>query len=571
MFNILSKIILTTEILPIEEINSAGELFEPIRFLGFAVIGLINAILMIMIALKFLNAVQQCGYKGGDYYKWLKKKDNAYYNRIAMLSILSILGFVLVNMAVSFLDHPLIKYSGFLVYLLFLFIYFRSDLKKKSKVPFIMTKKMFRLITTFSILNVILSMILIIGINLIAIPFKENLLANFRYSILCLCPIFIPYLVWLAVMVNIPIEKLINKKYYDGCKLTLAKREDLIKIGITGSYAKTTVKNILATMLSEKYSVLKSPSSYNTPMGIVKTVKNLNDNHQVLICEMGARRSGEIAELCSLVNPNVAVITGINHQHIESFITIENIVRTKSEILKGDFNGKAFISCDSERSVEIYENATCEKYLAGLSDKKRALVYAKDVLVSENGTTFTIVFGKEEAKVHTKLLGEQNVSNIVLAASVSLKLGLSFAEVVSAIEKLEQVPHRLELIKSENGVSILDDGYNANPDGIKCALKVLSTFSGKKYIVTPGIIELGILRYRFNFEAGRLIADVCDGAILVGRDGSLHIREGLLSSGYSPDKIFMVKDLEEAKLKIKDLLVEGDCVLFANDLPDIHL
>ncbi len=570
MFNLLSKFVLITEILPVEEIDTTWELFSPIRLLGFALIGLFNAVLMLMIAVKFLNAVQQCGYKGGDYYKWLKKKDNAYYNRIAMLSILSILGFVLVNMAFSFIDHPLIKYTGFLVYILFLFIYFHADRKKKSKVPFIMTKKMFRTIITFSVLTVLLSMVLIVGINLIAIPFKENLLANFRYAVLCLCPMIVPYIVWLAVIINKPLERRINKKYYDACKNTLAKRPDLIKIGITGSYAKTSVKNILATMLSEKYKVLKSPSSFNTPMGIVRTVKRLEDSHQVLICEMGARRSGEIAELCELVNPDIAVITGINNQHLESFLTIENIVKTKSEIIGGNFSGKAFISCDSEHSVEIYENATCEKYLAGVTDKKRSLVYAENVTVSKEGTTFTLVYGDEKAEVQTVLLGEHNVSNIVLSASVALSLGLTFGEVISAIEKLEQVPHRLQLIKSQNGVYILDDGYNANVDGIKCALKVLSVFGGKKYIVTPGIIELGILGYKFNFEAGRLIADVCDGVILVGRDGSLQIREGLLSKGYKTDKIFMAKDLEEAKVKISELLVEGDCVLFANDLPDIH-
>lgn len=574
LFNLLQKAVLTSGILPVEEINAPEELFAPYQIGGFFLIGILNACLMILIAFKFFQAIQQCGYKGGDYFKWLKKKDNVYFTRILTLSMLSLLGFILLNMALSFINHPFIKYAGFFVYFIFLFVYFSTDIKelrKKSKVPFKFTKKALRLIISFGVLTVLLSVILILGVNLLAIPFKENLLANFRYGVLCLCPLAVPYLVLIANSVNKPIEKLINKKYYDALKLTLSKRPDLIKIGITGSYAKTTVKNVLTTMLSEKYSVLASPKSFNTPMGMVKTAKLLKDNHQVLICEMGARKSGDIKELSALINPNIAVITGVNHQHLESFVTIENIIRTKSEILKGDFKGKAFISSDSKYAVEIYEKASCEKYLAGLDNSNGALVFAKNVSVSENGTEFTLVYNGEEQRIKTKLLGEHNVSNIALAASVALSLGVTLKQIGLAVEKLEQVEHRLQLIQAENGVKVLDDGYNSNPDGIRCALKVLSSFSGKKYVVTPGIIELGILGFRFNYEAGRIIADVCDGVILIGRDGSLQIREGLLSKGYPTDKIIMVKDLNEAKEKLKDLLVSGDTVLFANDVMDIHI
>lgn len=570
-FNLLSKTVTISQILPVEEISRMGELFVPMRVLGFFLIGLINAALMLFLAPKFMRAVQQCGYRGGDYFKWLKKKDNEYLIRIIMLSMLSVLGFILVNMAVSFIDHPMIKYVGFLVYFFFLFVYFRAELKKKSRTPLVVTKRMVRVMVTFAVLTVLLSVILILGVNLIAIPFKKNLLANFRYAILCLCPIAVPYLVLLAVIINKPLEKIINKKYYTECRETLLKRSDLIKIGITGSYAKTTVKNVLSKILSEKYNVLASPESYNTPMGVVKTVKRLSDNHQILICEMGARRVGDIKELSNLVKPDVAVITGINAQHLESFLTVENVVKTKSEILGGDFNGKAFISADSKQSVGIYDKAKCEKHLAGVKQYKNSDLYAKDIVVSEEGTSFTLVYGEEEVEFKTKLLGEHNVSNIALCASIALSFGFTLTEIALAVEKIEQVPHRLQLIKSDNGVFVLDDGYNGNPDGIKHAIKVLSGFKGKKYIVTPGIVELGLSSHRFNFEVGALMASVCDGVILVGRSGSLHVREGLLSKEYKSSQIFMVKSLEEAKSKLKELVEEGDCVLFANDLPDIHL
>ncbi len=567
--NLLKSINTFTEILPIEGIENASELFYLSRILGFLLIGFINSLLMIAIAPKFFRAMQQCGYKGAGYYKWLKKRDNVYLTRIVMLSMLSILGFILVNMAVSFISHPLVKYSGFLVYFLFLIIYFRNEVKNKPKVPLVLTKRIWRLIITFVILTTLTSVVLIILVNLLAIPFRSNLLAHFRYAILCLSPILVPYLVHLAFRVNEPIEKLINKKYFNDCKKTLQNRPDLIKIAITGSYAKTSVKNILEKLLSEKYSVLSSPESYNTPMGIVKTVKRLKDDHQILICEMGARRVGDIKELSSMVNHDIAVITGITHQHLETFLTIDNIIKTKSEILKDGFNGRAFISSDSKHTVGIYSSATCEKYLAGVKKNKNSFIYAEDIVTSENGTDFTIVYNDEKYKAHTVLLGEHNVSNIILASSVAISLGLTIQEIISSIDKLEMIPHRLELIKNSSGVNVIDDGYNANPDGVKHAIGVLKSFKGKKYVVTPGMVELGLGDYKFNFEMGTSLATVCDGVILVGRGGSLHIREGLLSSGYPSDKIFMVKDLNQAKEKLTELLKEGDTVLFSNDLPDI--
>lgn len=568
-FNLLNAVTTFTEILPVDGIERASDLLYVWRILGFLLIGFVNSLLMIAIAPKFFRAMQQCGYKGAGYYKWLKKRDNVYLTRIFMLSMLSVLGFLLVNMAVSFIEHPIAKYSGFLVYFLFLAVYFRNELKNKPKVPLVLTKRVWRMIISFVILTTLTSVALIVIVNLIAIPFKGNLLLHFRYAVLCLCPILVPYLVHFAFRVNEPIEKLINKRYFDACKKTLQSRPDLIKIAITGSYAKTSVKNVLEKLLSEKYNVLSSPESYNTPMGIVKTVKRLKDHHQVLICEMGARRIGDIRELSQMVMQDISVITGITHQHLETFLTIENIIKTKSEIIKDGFSGRAFISSDSKYTLDIYNGAVCEKYLAGAKKNKKSFIYAEDIMVSSNGTEFTIVYEGEKHKAHTVLLGEHNVSNIMLASAIALKLGLTIYDIISAISKLEMIPHRLELIKTQSGINVIDDGYNANPDGVKNAIGVLKNFSGKKYVVTPGMVELGIEGYKFNFEVGALMASVCDGVILVGRGESLHIREGLLSQGYSQDKIIMVKDLNQAKDKVAEIVKEGDTVLFSNDLPDI--
>jgi UDP-N-acetylmuramoyl-tripeptide--D-alanyl-D-alanine ligase len=567
-FNLLNSLSTFTEILPVEGIENASELFNIQRILGFILIGFINSLLMIAIAPKFFRAMQQCGYKGAGYYKWLNKRDNVYLTRIVMLSMLSVLGFLLVNMAVSFINHPLIKYSGFLVYFIFLAVYFRNERKNKPKVPLVLTKRIWRMIISFVLLTTLTSVLLILIVNLIAMPFSSNLLANFRYAILCLCPILVPYLVHLAFRVNEPIEKLINKRYFDACKKTLQSRADLIKIAITGSYAKTSVKNILEKFLSEKYNVLSSPESYNTPMGIVKTVKRLNDAHQVLICEMGARRIGDIKELSSMVNQDISIITGITHQHLETFLTIDNIIKTKGEIIE-NFSGEAFFSADCSYTYDMYKNANCSKFLAGATENSESICYAKDIISNENGSKFTLCYNGESVEITTKLLGKHNVCNIVLASAVALRLNVKLSEIAIALNSMEQIPHRLELKKNDFGVYIIDDGYNSNEEGFKNAVETLKNFKGKKVIVTPGIVELGIAGAMVNFKMGELISEVVDLVVLVGRGETLHIREGLISKGYDLDKIYMAKDLDDAKNKLKEVLTSGDVVLFENDLPDL--
>ena len=560
---------LLSDVLPLDELQTITDMFSVYRILGFLLIGLINAVLMIVISYRFFQAIQQCGYKGGPYLKWLKKRDNAYLTRLLMVSMLSMLGFLLVNMALSFIDHYIIKYLGFIVYFLFLAIYLNGERKRKSKTPLVLTKRMVRLMITFAVLTVLLSVLLILLVNFVAIPFKDNLLSQFRYAILCLSPIAVPYIVLLAYEINDPIERAINKKYYEKCKQALDGRPDLIKIGITGSYGKTSVKYILSKILSTKYKVLATPESYNTPMGISKTVKRLEDSHQIFVCEMGARRLGDVKEICNMVNHDIAVISGITYQHLESFGTLENVIKAKSEILGGNFKGDAFLSADNKYTVEMYKSASAPKYLAGLSKNKNSYLFGEDVKVSENGTEFTLVFGEEKVVIKTVLLGQTAVQNIILASAVAVKLGLSLQEIASAVSRLEQIPHRLELIKNDSGVFIIDDGYNSNPEGAKQAINLLKNFKGKKYVVTPGMVELGHAESGFNYKLGEMLSSVCDGVVLVGRSGSLQIREGLLSKDYPLSSVYMVKDLNEAKQTLISLVSSGDVVLFENDLPDL--
>ena len=551
------------------QIQSLGELFSFSLILKFTLVALINTIFMCIVSLKFFQAVQQCGYKGAEYYKWIFAKENSKLTRLAMLSLLSVLGFMLTNMAFAFITNPIAHYLGFIWYFVFFTIYIVGEKKKKSKVPMVMTRRMIRLMATFVVITIIFNLLIIYGVNLLALLAKDALIMNFRYAIICLCPIVVPYLILLAYLINNPYEKYSSNKHLQKATQILDDFKG-IKIAITGSYAKTSCKEILATILSEKYSVLATPKSFNTPLGISKTAKRLNDNYNVFIAEMGARHNGDIKQLCQIVKPNIGVITGITSQHLETFFSINNIKKAKYELVESIGEGHMVFSSDNTHTVEMYNSCKSSKNLAGLTIENNPLVYAENIEYSLQGTTFTLCYKDEKIKCSTKLVGENACHNIVLAVAVATKLGLTLTEIAVGISKIEQVKHRLEVIKNEVGAYIIDDSYNSNPEGVKRAIEVLKLVKGKKYVVTPGMIELGIFENQENYNFGKQLASVADKVLLIKRGGTLSIREGLLSQGYDKNNIIMIKSLEESKKFLQENLKSDDGVLFENDLPDLY-
>lgn len=368
-----------------------------------------------------------------------------------------------------------------------------------------------------------------------------------------------------------PTETWINERYINKARRILNKKEhkDLIKIGITGSYGKTSTKFILKTILSEKFKVLATPGSYNTTMGNVKIIREeLKPEHQVFISEMGARKRFDIQEICQFVNPQIGIITSIGPQHLETFKKIENVAKTKGELLKGvTQDGAIFLPKDNSHCFELYKKDNHEKYLYS-SKKDGSDVYAKNIKVTKDGSTFTVVTKKGEFECRTKLLGEHNVQNIIGCVAIAEYLGLTNKEIQKGIEKIEPVEHRLQLIPSQNGTTIIDDAFNSNPVGSKMALDVIKQFEGRKIIITPGMVELGEEEYKLNKEFGAQMADVVDFAILVGQKRSKPIVEGLKSKKFDDMNIFVVNNLDEATARLGKLTKAGDVILFENDLPD---
>ena len=354
----------------------------------------------------------------------------------------------------------------------------------------------------------------------------------------------------------------------NGRAVTCPENKKLIRIGITGSYGKTSVKFILNTILSQKYNVLCTPSSFNTPMGVTRIVRErLEPAHQVFIGEMGARHVGEIKELCNLVHPHIGILTAVGPQHLDTFKTLERIKNTKYELIQAlPRDGFAVFSNDEAIVKELYLKTDMPKAIVGCENDD---AWADEIELSPAGSTFTLHL-KDAAplRCHTVMLGEHNIRNIVTCCAVAQNLGLTPQQIARGISQLKPVEHRLQLLKSAGGITVIDDAFNTNPRSSKIALDVLRVFPGRRIIVTPGMVELGKDEDKYNREFGEYMASACDLVFLVGKKHTQPIYEGLVSKGFKEENIFVSASLDEAIRTLNPMMQSGDVVLYENDLPD---
>ena len=436
--------------------------------------------------------------------------------------------------------------------------------EKKAKKPFVFTPRIKRLYAV--------SLIVMTGILFLALNCISHETGRFKpaEAFILIFPSLLPLWIALCGLIAWPVEKMISELYFRDAQRILKKRSDLIRIGITGSWGKTSVKFILRTILEEKYHTLATPASYNTPMGVTKIIRSrLEPGHRVFIAEMGARHVGDIREMCRLVHPEIGIITSVGPQHLDTFKTLERVTKTKYELIEAlPEDGRAFFADDENICRELYEKTKIkDKHLTG-TDSGKDEIWAEDIRYSPDGSSFYLCSKQEKVFCETQLLGELNIKNILLCASVAFSLGLSADQISRGIRKIVPVEHRLQLIRHPGGINVIDDAFNSNIRGAKQAFEVLNQFPSQRIIVTPGMVELGNQEYRMNREFGAYMAGNCDTAVLIGKKRSEAIAEGLRENGYPEDDIIIVSSLQEATELLKAVAKPGDTVLFENDLPD---
>lgn len=362
-----------------------------------------------------------------------------------------------------------------------------------------------------------------------------------RWSIgLAVLGLGLPALSWgrtvaLANRILLPGEKRRNQRFVRRAQMQLTKRPDLIKIGITGSYGKTTVKNILAALLQTKYAVVTSPASFNTPLGFARTVQALTPHSQILIMEMGARHPGDIAEMCELLQPQHGIITSIGPCHLQTFGDIATVARTKAELF-------AALPADGV-AVTDGANPWCQQ-----------LTHPNLHLVTPSEHPFV-----------TPLLGQHNQTNIALAVTLAEQLGIDAATIQRVVADLTPTPHRLQKVIAPNGIVILDDSYNANPQSAAAALDVLKTCPGRKVVQTPGFVEQGTNQAAAHRTLAAQIQAVADAVIIVGELNRAALQAALTDCG---KPVYCVPNRDAAKPLYASLLAPGDVLLLLNDIPE---
>jgi UDP-N-acetylmuramoyl-tripeptide--D-alanyl-D-alanine ligase len=451
-----------------------------------------------------------------------------------------------------------------------------KEIKQKFKV----TPRAARLL----IMAFALAVIALIGAD-VALDAALNLTNRTQFAIITGVGLVVYHLAALilplANVILYPVEAGFRRMFVERARRTLLKAGPVV-IGITGSYGKTSTKEYLAHILNGRYRVLATPKSYNTLMGVCLVINNdlsSGERYDYFIVEMGAYVEGEIRRICGLTRPRISILTAVGPQHLERFGSIEATARAKYEIIEAlPPDGVGVFNWDNHYVRALYEKGYPATRIAVTwenADHATQLRFlARNLQQTVDGLEFDVVdtLTSEQQHFSTRLLGQHNVTNILLATAVARHLDMTLTEIAVRVASLEPAEHRLQRKTLPGGITVIDDAYSANPVGAQNVLEALALYqNGRRMLITPGIVELGPLQDQENYKLGLHAAQVCTDIVLVGIEQTRSIRKGIREAGFSEDHLCVFDTREEAIAWFNRELKEGDTVLFLNDLPDTYL
>lgn len=499
--------------------------------------------------------LQQNSYFASRYFGWLK--GNAPLLPLILKGFIVILALLAALLGESTLKESLTLFVAVALY----FGWRAAALNGESIKKLVYTARIKRMLA--------FSVVLLLVLGILGIVFK-GIVSVVLLTVLVLLSLFPELLCFISLFALKPCEKMIANHYINDAKKILSSVYGIKVIGITGSFGKTSTKYILSRILSEKFNVLHTPESFNTPMGVVRTIReSLRADTEIFVCEMGAKNVGDIKEICDIVHPDFGLITSVGAQHLETFKSINNVFKTKFELYDAVKAKSGTVFANGDNKI-ITENAAEDVIL--YSSSAGTNYFAENITSGRNGANFDLVLNGERVSVSTKLLGRHNILNIIGAAAVAYSLGVSPEDIAFAVSRLTPTEHRLELKGSLNGSLLIDDAYNANPEGCLEAVNVLNSFDGmKKVIITPGLVELGDKELECNKALGEAAAKVCDKIIFVGKKRSEPLVLGAKEAGFNADNMYIAASFKEAMEIYTSFCDENTVVLLENDLPDNYL
>lgn len=515
-------------------------------------ISMIAALLLSFVYCKnAIHMFQQNRYEFYRYTKWLFNKKNIRFTNTVVFAAAMLASMVLGN-------GKIVSAVRIAAAVAFAILQISKESKKEYIKPLVLTDRVKREIVVFALI-------------MIAAELLINILIKCPFAVSSVLSIYLPYLlVYVMAAITYPIEEAVKKSFENEARSILSSYTNMIKIGITGSFGKTTTKNVVRDIIGEQFYTLITPASYNTPMGITRTIREyLKPIHEVFVCEMGADHVGEITYLMDFVKPKYGIVVSIGPQHLNTFRNIENIIHEKmEEIEKLPEDGVGIINLDNEYIANYQIKNKCKVVSVGIKNKNADLV-AENITFTRSGSTFDVRINGNSVHFETILLGEHNITNLLCGIALAIELGIDIEDIKKNVSNVRQVEHRLE-IKHINGRTFIDNAFNSNPVGSKYALDVLKMMSGRRVIVTPGLIDLGAIEDEANYEFGRYMTSRADTVILVGKQAE-SIRRGLTDSGFDMNNVLMVSSVKEAFAYVYSVCTADDTILLENDLPDAFL
>ena len=404
--------------------------------------------------------------------------------------------------------------------------------------------------------------------------------AIFIYSLIILVAILV------GIGVGKILENCIANHYIKLTKIKLKQYPNLVKIGITGSYGKTSTKHILQHILSQEHVSICTPASYNTPMGICKFILSSDlDNMEYLIVEMGAVRRGDILKLCDIVRPDIGIITSIGIQHLDTFGSLDNIVNTKFELYNYIINnkGKIIINCSDANIKEYLSNYINiinvyginiynidNKYIEYDNSIVKTIDNVKIIKIDKNGIKlrYCDIRTNEVVYLSTKLLGRSACINIALSVKCAMLIGMEMQSIKMAVASLDYYNNRMELRRASEGASVIFDAYNSNYNSYCEMLNTVRNFDAEyKILVTPGLIELGCRQYEINRDIASKSYDVFNEVWVVNKANRDAFSEAIVSNNCI---VKYFDNLTKDMLHNIDGLGDNNLVVIENDLPDIY-
>jgi UDP-N-acetylmuramoyl-tripeptide--D-alanyl-D-alanine ligase len=428
--------------------------------------------------------------------------------------------------------------------------------------PLAWTRRLRTLAAVWAVLEIV-----VVGIGVVT-----GLAAPLAVVAALIVPVAVDVACWLIA----PVERRLSSRFVDDATARLTRVGPTV-VGITGSFGKTSTKGHIAHLVRPTLTVVATPASFNNRAGLARAInEHLADGTEVFVAEMGTYGRGEIAELCGWCPPDIAVITAIGPVHLERFGSEDRIIEAKSEIL--EHADDVVLPVDDPRLAALAERAAAQsKRVLRCSAVDRSADVC--VLRSADGSRVSVLAHGEALAEEVELAAGIQATNLACAVAVALLLKVDAGAIGARLADLPPVDHRLQAVRAASGATILDDTYNSNPAGAAAALSTLKAStgaetaggpdsSGRLVVVTPGMVELGARQFDENRSFGAAIAAVASDALIVGRTNRRALLAGLASVPESSTAVHPMSSRQKAVDWVREHLVEGDTVLYENDLPD---